>query len=162
MSFMDDLENKALPVRQAILRHPFVTGIGDGTLDVDKFRFYVRQDYLYLIDYGRVIALAAARSPDIETMGWFARLLDGTLNVEMDLHRGYCAEFGISSGELEATPVAPTTMAYTRFLSERGPPRHLSRTGGRLPALPVGLLGNRRPSGTPRHSRPRAPLCQMD
>ena len=116
MSFMDDLETKALPVRQAILSHPFVTGIGDGTLDVDKFRFYVRQDYLYLIDYSRVIALAAARAPDLETMGWFARLLDGTLNVEMDLHRGYCAEFGISREELEATPVAPTTMAYTRFL----------------------------------------------
>ena len=64
MSFMDDLEAKALPVRQAILRHPFVTGIGDGTLDVDKFKFYVRQDYLYLIDYSRVVALAAARSPE--------------------------------------------------------------------------------------------------
>ena len=103
-------------MRQAILRHPFVTGIGDGTLDVDKFRFYVRQDYLYLIDYSRVIALAAARSPDLETMGWFARLLDGTLNVEMDLHRSYCAEFGISNEDLEVTPMAPTTMAYTRFL----------------------------------------------
>ena len=116
MSFMDDLELKALPLRRAILAHPFVTGIGDGTLDVDKFRFYVRQDYLYLVDYSRVIALAAAKAPDLETMSWFARLLDGTLNVEMDLHRSYCAEFGITSGDLETTPMAPTTMAYTRFL----------------------------------------------
>ena len=30
-------------------------------------------------------------------MGWFARLLDETLNVEMDLHRGYCAEFDITT-----------------------------------------------------------------
>ena len=116
MSFMDDLESKAEPIRKAILRHPFVTGIGDGTLDVDKFKFYVRQDYVYLVDYSRVIALAAARAPDLETMGWFAKLLDGTLNAEMELHRSYCAEFGITRQELEATQAAPTTMAYTRFL----------------------------------------------
>ena len=162
MSFMDDLEAKALPVRQAILNHPFVTGIGDGTLDVDKFRFYVRQDYLYLIDYARVIALAAARSPSLETMGWFARLLDGTLNVEMDLHRGYCAEFGITNEELEATPIAPTTMAYTRFPAQRRPSRHLPRTRGRLPPLPVGLLGDRRSPPTAGHPRPRPPLRQVD
>ena len=116
MSFMDDLERKAEPIREAILRHPFVTGIGDGTLDVEKFKFYVRQDYVYLVDYSRVIALAAARAPDPETMGWFARLLHETLNTEMDLHRGFCAEFGISPRELEETRPAPNTLAYTRYL----------------------------------------------
>ena len=94
MSFADDIELKALPVRQAILEHPFVTGVGDGTLDVARFKHYVLQDYVYLIEYGRVLAMAAARAQDLETMGWFARLLDETLNVEMDLHRSYCAAFG--------------------------------------------------------------------
>ena len=116
MSYVDDLEKKAEPIRRAILQHQFVTGIGDGTLDVDKFKFYVRQDYVYLIDYSRVIALASAKAPDLETMSWFARLLDGTLNTEMELHRSYCAEFGISPAQLEQTVAAPTTTAYTTFL----------------------------------------------
>ena len=116
MSFAEDVEKKAKPIRRAILKHPFVTGIGDGTLDVEKFKFYVRQDYVYLIDYSRVLAMAAARAPDLDTMGWFARLLHETLNTEMELHRGYCAQFGITSAELEETRAAPTTMAYTRFL----------------------------------------------
>ena len=116
MSFAQNIEMKASPVRQAILSHPFITGVGDGTLPVEKFKHYVMQDYVYLIDYARVLALASARAPDLETMGWFAGLLDETLNTEMELHRSYCAEFGITSGELEATQGAPTTIAYTSFL----------------------------------------------
>ena len=116
MSFADNVEMKAEPIRRAILGHPFVTGIGDGTLDVEKFKFYVRQDYRYLIDYSRVLALASARAPDLETMGWFARLLHETLNTEMELHRSYCAQFGIADRELEETKAAPTALAYTRFL----------------------------------------------
>ena len=116
MSFADDIERRALSIRQAILAHSFVTEVGDGSLPLEKFRYYVMQDYIYLIDYGRVLGLAAARAPDLETMGWFARLLDETLNTEMELHRTYCAEFGISRKQLEDTRPAPTTIGYTSFL----------------------------------------------
>ena len=116
MSFIDDIEQQTLSLRQAILDHPFIAGVGDGSLDVAKFKHYVTQDYAYLIDYSRVLALASARATDLATMSWFAKLLDETLNVEMDLHRSYCAEFGITTRELEATEAAPTTIAYTSFL----------------------------------------------
>ena len=116
MGFCDDMERRTLPLIQGILSHPFVTGIGDGTLDVARFKHYISQDYAYLIDYGRVLALCSARADDLETMSWFAKLLDETLNVEMDLHRSYCAEFGITAEELAATVAAPTTVAYTSFL----------------------------------------------
>lgn len=116
MAFSDDVESKAEPIRRAILAHPFVTGIGDGSLDVEKFKFYVRQDYLYLIEYSRVLALASARAPDLDTQGWFARLLHETLNTEMELHRSYCARLGMGLQELEETQAAPTTVAYTNFL----------------------------------------------
>ena len=116
MSFADDIELRALPIRQAILDHPFVVGVGSGALEVEKFKHYVLQDYVYLIEYSRVLAMAAARAPELDTMGWFARLLDETLNVEMDLHRSYCAEFGITTVELETTLPSPTTVAYTSYL----------------------------------------------
>ena len=116
MSFCDDIEARTLEMRQAILSHPFVTGVGDGTLSLERFMHYVTQDYAYLIEYSRVLALASARATDLETMGWFARLLDETLNVEMDLHRSYCAEFGITEAELESTEAAPTTIGYTSYL----------------------------------------------
>ena len=96
--------------------HPFVTGIGDGSLSLDRFRYYMRQDYLFLIDYCRAVAMAAAKSSDLESMGRWARLLDETLNSEMALHRSFSAEFGISEAELEATVPSPTTLGYTGHL----------------------------------------------
>ena len=116
MSFAENVEAKAIPVREAILAHPFIMGVGDGSLPVDRFKHYIEQDYAYLIDYSRVLAVASARAPTLDTMGWFANLLDETLNTEMELHRSYCAEFGITKDRLEAVRPAPPTIAYTSFL----------------------------------------------
>ena len=116
MSFSELLLERASPIRERIFAHPFVRGIGDGTLPVEKFRHYMCQDYAYLIEYCRVFALASAKGPDLAIMGRFAELLHLTLNVEMDLHRSYAAEFGISREELEDTVPAATTHAYTRHL----------------------------------------------
>ena len=73
----------------------------------------MKQDYLYLIDFSRVIALAVAKADTLEDMGWFARLLHETLNTEMSLHVSFCEDFGISEDELLATRLSPTTLAYT-------------------------------------------------
>ena len=115
-SFTEQLRRDTDALHRRILAHPFITGIGDGSLPLEPFRFYVRQDYLFLVQYSRVLALATAKAPDLEVMGWFARLLHGTLNTEMDLHRSYCAQLDIAGSDLEATEPAPTTLAYTSYL----------------------------------------------
>lgn len=116
MAFIAAVEQRAQPIRQAILNHPFVQGIARGDLDPERFKYYITQDYAYLIDYARVLALAAARAPQLDAMAWFAGLLDETLNTEMELHRNYCAQFGITRQELETAQPAPTTVAYTAYL----------------------------------------------
>jgi thiaminase/transcriptional activator TenA len=116
MSFSDDLHATHDRIVGAIVGHPMVAGLGDGTLDESPFRYWVRQDYVYLVEYGRVFALGAAKAPSLSAMGTFAELLETTINVEMDLHRSYAAEFGIREAELEATDPSPTTRAYTDFL----------------------------------------------
>ena len=119
-SFSHRLRRRADAVWEAQHRHPFVRGIGEGTLDLEVFKFWVRQDYLYLIEYARVLALAVAKAPDLETMGRFGALLDETLRIEMSLHRSYAADFGISEEELEREEMAPATRAYTDFLARTG------------------------------------------
>lgn len=114
--FTDELRAIADPIWQAQLDHPFVRGIGDGTLPLDKFRFWVRQDYVFLIEYCRVFALGAARAPDFDTLAKFAELLQETAHGEMELHRAYAREFGIEPADLAAEAPAPTTRAYTDFL----------------------------------------------
>lgn len=116
MSFSNYLRTKAEPIWERELKHPFVRGIGEGSLDVEKFKFYLRQDYLYLIEFCKVFALAVPKCRDVRSMQEFSKLLNLTLNTEMEMHRMYCREFDISEEELEATAAAPTTLAYTRHL----------------------------------------------
>ena len=114
--FTDELRQSAAPIWEADLRHPFVRGIADGTLPMEKFKFYLIQDYLFLLDYSRVFAYGVIKASNEATMALFSQLLNETLNTEMDLHRGYCEKFGISAAEMEQAPVAPTTHAYTRHV----------------------------------------------
>lgn len=116
MGFSDELRQKGAPIWDQEKRHPFVTGIGDGSLELEKFRYYMRQDYIFLIDFSRAISLAVAKAQDVEDMGWFAKLLHETLNTEMSLHVSFCADFGITEDELKSTEASPTTHAYTRHL----------------------------------------------
>jgi thiaminase/transcriptional activator TenA len=102
--------------RKAHDEHPFVIAMGDGTLSLERFQYFMRQDYLFLIDYARVLAIATAKSLELESMGHWAALLDETLNSEMELHRGFCADFGITIKELESTEEMPATAAYTDHL----------------------------------------------
>ena len=78
MSFSAELRRDADPVWRAQHDHPFVRGIGDGTVDVERFKRWLRQDYRCLVEYCRVFALAAARSPDLATLRRFAELLQAT------------------------------------------------------------------------------------
>jgi thiaminase (transcriptional activator TenA) len=114
--FTERLRLAVAPIWRKELEHPFVRGLGDGSLPPDRFRFYLRQDYVFLIEYGRIFALAAAKADQLDEIGVFARLLNDTINVEMELHRGYCARLGITREELERTEPAPITHAYTRHL----------------------------------------------
>lgn len=112
MPFTEDLRQDADAVWQAQHDHPFVRGIGDGTVPLDAFQRYVRQDWLFLVDYARLLALGAARAPDLPTMRRFADLTQAILGEEMQLHRAFAAEVGISEAELDAEPADPLTRAY--------------------------------------------------
>lgn len=116
MNLCERLHQAAAPIWQKTLTHPFVLGLGDGTLPLENFRFYMCQDYVFLIEYSRLLALATAKAPDLDTMGRFANLLDATLNREMALHREFATQCGIDAARLAATKPAPTTYAYTRHL----------------------------------------------
>ena len=116
MGFTAELRRKTLDIWEKEKQHPFITGIGDGTLPLEKFRYYMRQDYVFLIESCRAVGLAMAKAQDLEDMGWFARLLHETLNTEMSLHVEFSEEFGIAEEDLRSTKLSPTCLAYTRHL----------------------------------------------
>jgi len=115
-SFADRLCTAARPQLELQLAHPVVRGIGAGTLDEERFRRWLAQDYLFLLDYVRLFALAAARAPDGATLGRLVDLAHATFHDELSLHRAYAARFGMSEQELETAAKSPVCAAYTDFL----------------------------------------------
>ena len=81
----------------------------------EQFKHWVKQDYLYLIDYARLFAIAVAKAPDLQTMTKFAEMVHAVLDVEMDLHRSYAREWGISAEELEKTLEGSNLSRLYRF-----------------------------------------------
>ncbi|MGW8265728.1 MAG: thiaminase II, partial [Longimicrobiales bacterium] len=100
----------------AQMEHPFVMGLGAGTLEEERFRRWVLQDYRYLKEFARIFAWAVAKATRLESMSWYAEVLNLTLNTEMALHRSYAGRFGLTPDDLEGEPMWPTTRAYTDFL----------------------------------------------
>jgi thiaminase/transcriptional activator TenA len=116
MRFTAGLWRSIEPIYAAILRHPFLIGLADGSLPRESFRFYAVQDALYLRDFARALSLAAARAPRDEWIIMFNEHAAGALKVERALHEGFFAEFGLSPEAVAATPLAPTNLAYTSYL----------------------------------------------
>lgn len=98
------------------LTHPFVAGIQTGNLDREKFRYYILQDYLYLIDYAKCFAIGMAKAESPETTRLFARYIETLTVGEMDIHRGYMGRFGITREELENARPALDNLSYTSYM----------------------------------------------
>ena len=118
------LHEAAAPVWEACLRHPFVTGIGDGTLDMEKFRYFMLQDYLYLFDYARVFALGVVKARDPELMRVFAANVDAILDGEMKIHRAYMKRLDITEEQVFAVKPALANLSYTNYMLS------VAQTGG--------------------------------
>ncbi len=105
---------------QAYTRHPFVQGLGAGTLPEASFRYYLQQDYLFLIHFARAYGLAAFKAEDLEELRAAAGAVSAIVDTEMALHIAFCGRWGISEAEMAAMPEDPANMAYTRYVLERG------------------------------------------
>ncbi|MBD2253973.1 TenA family protein [Nostoc parmelioides] len=96
----------------ACLEHPFVQGIGNGSLEKQKFAYYVGQDAFFLEAFARAYSIAAAKSPDWIGFTRFHNLAGGVL-AEMRLHESYAVQWGI---DLHSVQPGVATRRYTDFL----------------------------------------------
>jgi thiaminase/transcriptional activator TenA len=115
-AFFERLVAGINPEHEAILAHPVVRGIGDGSLSVDRFRFYLGQDYLFLRQYMRVIALAVVAADDLGDVDLLSTLLHDTASVEMAALSDLYASFDGDPRALASTEPHATCRAYTDHL----------------------------------------------
>src|SRR5260370_16119672 len=80
--FSGELWDGITDIYAAILAHPFLAGMTDGSLPADAFTFYVVQDALYLRRYAQALAAVATHAPDPAQTEMFARHAAGIVAVE--------------------------------------------------------------------------------
>lgn len=114
MKISERLHEIGRPLVAEQLAHPTVAGIARGDLEERAFRYWLEQDYLYLLDYVRVFARLAWQSPP-EHLADLVGLAYSTLHDELDLHRSLAGEFG---ADLENAGKGPECAAYTAWLLE--------------------------------------------
>ncbi len=115
-TFTEQLWREIASIFQAILAHPFLAGLTEGTLERARFEFYVVQDALYLREFARALSLAAAKAPQEEWIILFNEHAAGALRVERALHESFFRDLGLSEDVVRETPLAPTNLAYTSYL----------------------------------------------
>ena len=111
MAFTDEVWAEIQPILQKIYEHPFVKGLGDGTLDRDVFTYYMAQDALYLTDYGRSMGFLAAKAERSEEVVFWGLSVQGAIVAERELHQTHV--------ELDTGEMSATCRAYTSFLLAR-------------------------------------------
>jgi thiaminase/transcriptional activator TenA len=116
MSLTDELWDNITDIYDAILSHPFLNGLTDGSLSHDAFAFYVVQDALYLRDYAKSLAIVGGRAPDAATTRMFASHAAEAIAVEQDMHGELLADLGIDPSLVDRAAPAPTNLAYTSYL----------------------------------------------
>lgn len=117
-SLCDELQRDCLTVWEELGEHPFVTELAAGTLPLEKFRFYLEQNLMYLPEYSRAIAIGAARSRDDEELRAFTAALENIVRTEIPENEARLGEVvaqgaGDRGGKLA---MAPANLAYTSFL----------------------------------------------
>ncbi len=114
--FTKELWKEITPIYKAILSHPFINGLTDGSLKKESFKFYVIQDALYLREFARALSIAAAKALKDEWIIMFNEHSAGALRVERALHDSFFRDFGMQKKNVINTPPAPTNLAYTSYL----------------------------------------------
>lgn len=116
MTRIEKLLEAGRKVWQESYTHPFVLGIQNGDLPVEKFRFYIIQDYLYLLDYAKVFGIGITKCRSLAAMQLFASYIQAIIACELDVHNGYIGELNISREEMLATPVSLANRSYTSYM----------------------------------------------
>ena len=120
MTLFERLKSSNELIWDSFVHHEFVKQLVSGQLPESSFKHYLSQDYLFLIHFARVYALAAYKSENLADIRQASNGLNGIINMEMDLHVKFCGDWDLSEAMMEAQPEAAETMAYTRYVLERG------------------------------------------
>ena len=114
--FSTQLRSRAERIWRAIDDHPFLRELHAGTLPMNRFTYFILQDYVYLLDFAQVLCQGGAKAPDLETLELFCRHALGAVEVERTFHASFGTSLGLSRQQLDKVAKGPITQAYIGHL----------------------------------------------
>ena len=120
MKLTEELFESTKEIWAGYHEHPFVQGIGDGSLPIEKFRFYMIQDYLYLYEYAKVFALGVVKAKEPSMIRRFSYFVEDTLGGELDIHAGYMDRLGITDEDIARSTQSLANASYTNYMLSAG------------------------------------------
>lgn len=112
----ETLRRWADPTWEQILRHPFVVEVYRGDLPLEKFRYYLLQDYNYLVNFAKALSLAAAKAPTVQLMKEALALAYGTVTGEMANYEALLKEVGLTLKDAERAEPNFVNVSYMSYL----------------------------------------------
>jgi len=100
------------PVYNKILQQPFISELMNGTLDRQKFEFYIQQDALYLAEFTKVLSIVASKLDKSEHISAFLYFAKNTIFVEQVLHESFFKEYSVNA----LAEASPACLFYTSYL----------------------------------------------
>jgi thiaminase/transcriptional activator TenA len=118
VGFTGGLRARCEPIWAGLHGHPFLGELAAGTLPLEKFRFFIEQDLMFLPEFARCMALGAAKSRGEEELEFFNRQLDGIVRLEIASNRRLLEQvIGLGAADRGGSAaIAPANLAYTSFL----------------------------------------------
>ena len=117
-SITERMRAAASEVWDGLHGHPFIRELAEGALPLEKFRYFVEQDDLFLEDYARCLAIGVSKARDDREIRWFATDLRTVLEAELLSNQRLLARV-IELGAVDrggSSGPAPATVGYTSYL----------------------------------------------
>jgi thiaminase (transcriptional activator TenA) len=99
VAFADELKQSSIETWQKILNHRFIIELSSNTrtLPLDKFLFYLKQDYYFLEEFSKFLQYAKQKTANDEMKKWLDSLYMSTVDFEMEMQRQILSSLETSS-----------------------------------------------------------------
>ncbi|MGH2326879.1 TenA family protein [Campylobacter taeniopygiae] len=101
------------------IRHNFIKQLENETLSKEQFLFYLKQDYIYLINYSKCYARLALNANTVEELRFAIKFQNYTLEGELELHKSIL-ELGINASHFNEKDESLINIAYSRYILSVG------------------------------------------
>lgn len=98
------------------IKHPFIKGLGDGTLDRSKFENYLIQDSLYLKEYGKVYAHVFLLTNNIYDLQFLHTCIGVVVSDETNMHTKYLEDYDLDVYKVDHLELKPANRNYLDYM----------------------------------------------